>query len=162
MDEADRLADFEATITRNQARILAIARSYADQEAEDLFQEILMQAWRSFARFEARSSADTWLYRIALNTAISWSRAKRCRPTLQQVETEVFDKLVARERDIEPTAMLERFIKQLPDLDRALILMYLADLSNLEIAETLGITANHVRVRLHRLKEQFVQWSERE
>lgn len=150
-------ADFERLVTENRRRLLSIARSSArGAEAEDLYQEILLQLWRSLPSFEGRASLATWVYRVALNTAIAYRRRASAR-------IEIVD---AADGRIEPTAapagrseieILEEFVQSLGPIDRALFLLYLEDLSYREMSDVMGLTENHVGVRINRLKRAFIR-----
>jgi RNA polymerase sigma factor (sigma-70 family) len=147
---------FEALVAANHRRLLAIARSYArGEEARDLYQEILLQLWRGFERFEGRSHVNTWVYRVALNTAITWKR--RARPRVVR-ETETTE---ASEPTVDPNArdeiaILEEFIASLDGIGRAVFLLYLEDLSYAEMAVITGLTENHIGVKIARLKKAFL------
>jgi RNA polymerase sigma-70 factor, ECF subfamily len=145
-------------LERNRGRFAAISRAYAQQDADDLLQEVLLQIWRSFDRFEERSSLDTWCYRVALNTAISWRRSiARRKNVLPRDSTDV--ELLARRESV-PASLrsLEQCLQTLSHGDRAIVLMYLDDMSSDEMAEVLGVSVGALRVRVHRLKARINEW----
>ena len=74
MNARDFKSEFEQLLQRNRGRLAAVAHSYADGDSDDLLQEILLQIWRCLSGFQGRACIDTWCYRVALNTAISWRR----------------------------------------------------------------------------------------
>jgi RNA polymerase sigma-70 factor (ECF subfamily) len=159
----DLEARFKAWVSEHAGAVLKVARAYAHtaEDCQDLIQEILLQVWRSLPRFEGRSSAITWFYRIALNTALGWSRdeqRRRNRPNhLTGIEIE---KVVAENSDCAQQAadreIVERLycaIHQLPKTDAALVLLYLDELSYREMSEVLGISESNVGAKLNRAKK---------
>ena len=150
---------FEDMVAANQRRILAIARSYAHgDECSDLCQEILLQMWRGFDGFAGRSAPSTWVYRVALNTAITFRRknGRRVEPTAKPL-TESGPDPVAPPSPENATLILEEFLHSLKKIDRAVFLLYLEDLSYREISDVTGLTESHVGVRISRLKKTFAQ-----
>jgi RNA polymerase sigma factor (sigma-70 family) len=147
---------FEALVADNHRRLLAIARSYAwGEEGRDLYQEILLQLWRGFERFEGRSHVNTWVYRVALNTAITWKRRARPQVVRESETTEASEPTVdPKPRD--EIAILEEFIASLEGIDRAVFLLYLEDLSYAEMADITSLTENHIGVKINRLKKAFL------
>ena len=124
---------------------------------EDLFQEIIFQLWRSFPTFKNESLPSTWMYRVALNTAISQFRKEARRPesqTLSKVEFQIPDiSLLADES--ENSLLLNRAIQQLTRIEKALIMLYLEERSYREISEIMGITESNVGVKLNRIKAKL-------
>lgn len=121
---------------------------------EDLFQEMVLQLWRSFDSFRNESKISTWMYRIALNTAISGFRKKQIVQTeLDQQIYRIADE-VSTEQD-EKLQWLYRSIETLSDIEKAIVLLYLEDKPYDEIAEITGITANYVAVKMNRIKEKL-------
>jgi len=122
----------------------------------DLFQEIVLQLWKSFPSFRGESKITTWMYRIALNTAISGLRKQS-----RRVRTEDLNDLHLNITDTGGTDLEEKFqklqwaIRQLTEIERAMIMMALEEISYEEIAETIGITQNNVRVRMNRIREKL-------
>ncbi|CAN5517498.1 sigma-70 family RNA polymerase sigma factor [soil metagenome] len=149
-----RKPDFEALVQEHRGILYKVCRAYAHtaDDREDLAQEITVQLWRAFKGFDARYRFSTWMYRIALNVAISFSRREttRKRHTLSSDE-----RLLTVADESAPSAdvaLLNRFIEGLEPLNRALILLYLDGYDHAEIAETLGITATNVATKISRLK----------
>ncbi len=150
---------FEEIVEANQRRILAIARSYAcPGESQDLFQEILLQMWRGLDGFEGRSAPSTWVYRVALNTALTYRRNnhRSIEPSCRPLEESRRDP-VAPATPEDEILVLEEFLRALTEIDRAVFLLYLEDLSYREISEVTGLTESHVGVRICRLKKNFMQ-----
>ena len=150
-------AQFLEAVKNSQGIIYKLVGLYANdaEERKDLYQEVLLQAWRSWPLFRGEAKFSTWLYRICLNTILTQKR-KVSRidymESLEPVEHLTTDTDTKKE-DIE---RLRRAIRTLPETDRALISMHLDGYDNGEIAEMLGITINHVAVKLHRCKQQLV------
>jgi RNA polymerase sigma-70 factor (ECF subfamily) len=122
----------------------------------DLFQEIVFQLWKSFASFRGEAKITTWMYRIALNTAISGFRKQT-----RNVRTEDLKELHLNISDSweydgeEDIQRLHWAIRQLSEIERAMIMMALEEIPYEEIAETIGITQNNVRVRMNRIREKL-------
>jgi RNA polymerase sigma-70 factor (ECF subfamily) len=154
---------FEALWREHRGIVLKVAGVYARSAEErlDLAQEIGAQLWRSFASFdERRAKFSTWLYRIALNVAISqarrerWSEAERFEPLEAHHLETVGGGEAILEQDERLTA-LYAFIGQLDPLNRALILLYLEDRNYIEIAEVLGISETNVATKISRIKQKL-------
>lgn len=159
---SDREQRFRELIRENRGRLRRIARAYADDsEGErDLYQEMLLQAWRSLPTFRGDSSPGTWLYRVALNTALDHERREERRRTARlDDEHPLHDRGFGRPdqhlEERERLEKLERAIERLDETDRALVLMYLEEKSYREMADVLGITENYVGVKLHRIRERL-------
>lgn len=148
--------------------VIKVARAYTltSEECQDLVQEILLQAWRSLPKFEGRSSAATWFYRVALHTAMNWRRNDKHRRLRQQplLEPQTLASAAgdsaqqAQQRDT--VDQLYRAIHQLPKTDAALVLLYLDELSYREMSEVLGISESNVGVKLNRAKKALSQLME--
>jgi RNA polymerase sigma-70 factor, ECF subfamily len=141
--------------------VLKVARAYTltAEDCQDLAQEILLQVWRSLPQFQGRASASTWVYRVALNTALGWHRKEgrrraRHQPLLEPEELPVT--ALDSAEQLQQREVVERLyaaIRQLPKADAALVLLYLDDLSYREMAEVLGISESNVGVKLNRAKK---------
>lgn len=123
----------------------------------DLFQEIVLQLWKSFGTFRGEAKITTWMYRIALNTAISGYRKQ-----VRKVQTEDLDEVHYNISEYHPTEdgeenaqKLQWAIRQLSEIERAMVMMALEEIPYEEIAETIGITQNNVRVRMNRIREKL-------
>ena len=148
--ENERL--FREVIEANGRRLMAVARSYADgEELKDLYQEMLLQIWRSLDRFEGRAAVATWVYRIALNTALSYRRKGR-----RRVEETMEPPERATEGARDEMQVLREFMQELSPVDRAVLLLYLEDLSYLQMGGILGLSESNVGVRINRIKKLFV------
>ena len=129
-------------------------RDAADRE--DLEQEILLQLWRSRASFDSRSAFSTWMYRVALNTAITFRRRQRPTEPLTR-EPQIPGQQAERAELAEELRELYRAIAQLSAVEKALILLWLDERSYEEIAETLGIGVKNVSVRLVRIRAKLAR-----
>lgn len=148
---------FISVIREHQKLIYKICHTYcADPEnREDLQQEILMQLWQSFRKFDGRVKISTWIYRIALNTAISYYRTHRRHQDNRISWDAAVISLPAGESGIEKEEqirLLYLFIGQLNELDKALMLLYLDDKSYSEIADILGISETNAATKVNRIK----------
>ncbi|MBQ8438460.1 MAG: sigma-70 family RNA polymerase sigma factor [Alistipes sp.] len=122
-------------------------------EVEDLYQEILINLWRSLPSFEGRSSLKTWIWRISLNTCISIDRKKRRRAGLPlEMDIDLYNDA---DRDTRQIKLLHERINRLGPFDRAIILLWLENMSYEEIGAIVCISEKNVSVRLYRIKEQL-------
>jgi len=159
-------ADFSALLEANRRLIYKVANTYGHgrNDVDDLAQEISTQSWRAFPTYDPARNFSTWLYRIALNVAISWLRveAPRRRRSVPY-EAELHDAPVNDAFDADDgTRILRGFIDSQGPLDRALLLLYLEERPNTEIAEILGITATNVTTKISRLKDRLRDFAEKE
>ena len=122
-------------------------------EVEELYQEILINLWRSLPSFEGRSSVRTWIWRISLNTCVSIDRKKRRREKLPlELDIDLYND---SDRDTKQIKLLHERINRLGPFDRAIILLWLENMSYEEIGAIVGISEKNVSVRLYRIKEQL-------
>ena len=143
-------------IEKHKGVVFKISKMYMDNfdDQKDLFQEITFQAWKAFPKFEGRSEFSTWLYRIALNTAIVFLKTEKKRTLFGNND---FDQLTisAEEYDDTQDLRLKKMydaIHQLNPIDKALIFYFLEDYSGKQMAEQLGLTEVNCRVKLNRAK----------
>jgi RNA polymerase sigma factor (sigma-70 family) len=158
----DTEAQFAELLERHRGIVVKVAATYCRNPAdrEDVSQEIVTQLWRAFSRFDATRTFSTWMYRIALNVAISFvrSNAARQRHTVALDDTHDVEDSAANPADEdEKTRLLYAFIDRLDSLNRALLLLYLDDRSYREIAAILGITETNVATKIGRLKQRFAR-----
>ncbi len=126
-------------------------------EVNDLFQEVLINLWKGFSTFEGRSDVRTWIYRISLNTCISQERKKKkARSVPLSMNINLFED---RDEDSRQVEMLRKRINKLGAFDRAIILLWLENMSYEEIGQVVGISTKNVSVRLFRIKEQLKNMS---
>jgi RNA polymerase sigma-70 factor (ECF subfamily) len=147
--------EFVDLINQNRGIIHKICRIYSSgsDEREDLFQEIVLQIWKSFPKFRGESKFSTWIYRIALNTAISLKKSPRIEVTVPDLP----DIPYHEEKHVgdDPVTVLYHAIGQLLKVERALIFLWLEEKSYEEIGKTIGLTAKNVSVKLVRIKAKL-------
>ena len=150
-------------MNENRSRILRVCRVYAWNSADqdDLYQEILVQIWRGFPALKEKQFANTWLYRVAINTAISFvrKRASGSDRVVHFEHTDLTRTIESRQTTEENTddriAGLYTAIYKLDPLEKALVTLFLEDFTYEQIAEATGISANNVGVILHRAKKKL-------
>lgn len=152
-------ATFIALLEEHQNIVHKICRLYTQDESEhkDLFQEISIQLWRSFDRFEGKSKFSTWMYRVGLNTAITLYRKNKRRvdthtlnDEISRIELDQYDPVIDEQLN-----WLYEKIEEFSEIDKALVLLYLEDKRYEEIADTLGISAGNARVKMNRIKQRL-------
>jgi RNA polymerase sigma factor (sigma-70 family) len=149
---------FVQIISENQNLIFKICNSYcSDQETrKDLEQEILMQLWQSFGKFDGRVKITTWMYRVALNTAISYYR-KNSKQSARKVDLDIsiisIPDIEYDHQTDEKILFLYKVIERLNKMDKALVLLYLDNQKYSEISEILGISESNVSTKISRIKK---------
>ncbi len=160
MTTPDREQTFQTLVEEHKRILYKVCDSYCqDRDSrEDLAQEILIQLWRSFGKFDGRCRFSTWMYRIALNVAISFYRSEstRTRHVISD-EERLLQAVDEAEGPPEELRLLHQFIDRLDPLNKALILLYLDENSYQEIAGVLGITETNVATKISRLKDRMRQ-----
>ncbi len=163
MKENEQKYIFESWLGRHKALIFKVVRAYAftAMDQNDLFQEITIQLWRSIPTFRQESSATTWIYRVALNTAIKWVRKERKHSHTEPLEnTEHILQDTGLKID-ERLVWLYEEIHSLDEIDRSLTLLLLDGFSYKEMAAILGITESNVGVKINRIKKYFISKSKK-
>ena len=152
--------EFAAVVQENKATIYTVCYMFsADrEEVDDLFQEALIALWRGFSSFRGESNIRSWIYRVALNTCISSERKKRRRDESVRLDMSI-DLFTDTDDDSRQAQMLRQRIGKLGVFDRAIVLLWLENLSYEEIGAIVGITAKNVSVRLVRIREQLKSMS---
>jgi RNA polymerase sigma factor (sigma-70 family) len=161
MTSPDQQSQFLSLLEEHKGILYKVANAYCRnrEDRPDLIQEIVAQLWRAFDRFESGRPFSTWMYRIALNLAISFYRRenRRIRDTLPvdeaALELAEADKMLHEVRD--DVRLLQGFINQLDELNRAVILLYLDGCSHDAIAEVVGISNTNVSTRINRIKQRL-------
>lgn len=151
---------FEELVKQYKRTIYSVCYMFSrdKEEINDLFQEILVRLWLGFDQFEQRSSVNTWVYRIALNTAINSDKRAKRRPQTVPLSTDI-DPYDPQDSSFEQVRQLYALINQLDVMDRGLVLLWLEGIGYDEIAAIMGITVANVGIKLHRIKEKLVQKS---
>ncbi len=152
---------FVDQLEKNQNIVHKICRLYTnDQDSHnDLFQEITIQLWKAYPNFRGDAKFSTWMYRVALNTAITLYRKSKKRVKTQDYDSVMF-KIESSEYDNtieEQLKLMYAAVKQLNDIEKALVFLYLEDKSYSEISDTLGITEVNARVKMNRIKGKLKQ-----
>jgi len=161
MNERQQDEKLNAWLDRHRGLILKVTRSFAvtSHDRDDLFQEIVLQVWKSIPRYTNRVAESTWIYRVALYTAINWTR-KETRS--DRATNDLADEPVAKMPTADPRVdWLYEQIATLAPIDRSLALLMLDGLSYREISGTLGLSESNVGVRLNRIKKQLTARLER-
>lgn len=151
---------FMAVVEDHKALIYKIARMYArnDEDQKDLVQEIIFQLWHSFEKYDSSYRWSTWIYRIALNVSISFYRREKRRQTLSGPMPEQVLHIEDEENTLhEDIRLLYRFIRELKEIDRALIILSLDGNPQKEIASILGLSETNVSTRIARIKSRLKQ-----
>jgi len=146
--------DFLSLINQHQNIIHKVCNLYMHDatDKEDLFQEITLQALNAYKSFRGDAKFSTWLYRVALNTAISFYRKEKRKPVFESAN-EFPDQPEETSEIEEQMQAMYRAIGSLSKIDKALVMLYLEDYSYDEISNVLGITANNVAVKMNRIKK---------
>ncbi|WP_109300306.1 RNA polymerase sigma factor [Aquimarina sp. AU474] len=150
---------FVTNLEQNQNIVHKVCRIYtSNQDAHnDLFQEITIQLWKAYPKFRGDAKFSTWMYRVALNTAITLYRKSKRSIKTSDLDTMNF-KIKAEEYDDEVEQQLKLMytaVKQLNDIEKALVFLYLEDKSYREIADTMGISEVNARVKMNRVKTKL-------
>lgn len=154
--------EFVTLVETHQNLIHKICRLYTKSSAEhkDLFQEITIQLWKAYPKFRGEAKFSTWMYRVGINTAISLYRKSKRRIQSLSFDDVAFkipqDEAYNDTEDQQLTAIYKA-VKQLNDIDKALIFLYLEDKTYKDISETMGISQVNARVRMNRLKKKLKQ-----
>ena len=149
---SDRSDAFSRLVRDNERALVRLARLYAaPQDRADLLQEMHLQLWRSWPGFDGRAQASTWVYRVALNTALSHGR----KPRREHQPIDAAPERGDAGTPGDPSAVLEAFLATLDPVQRAVLLLDLEGLEREQVAEVLGLTPNAVAVRMTRLRQAF-------
>ncbi len=153
--------EFLEMITAQQRTIYKVCYIYANgqDDLNDLFQEVVLNLWKSFPRYRGDSSLSTWVYRIAMNTCISFLRHSHARPQTIPLTIDVASRLTEEESRAGKLKELYRLINRLGVQERALIMLWLEERSYQEMADILGISKANVAVKLLRTKEKLKRMS---
>jgi RNA polymerase sigma factor (sigma-70 family) len=152
-------ADFVDLLNQHRGILHKVTNAYCRdrEDRQDLAQEIVLQLWRSYARYDRQLRFSTWMYRVAVNVAISHYRAASSRIREPLPLDDAISVAIASDRADagDETRVLYDLIAQLDELNRALTVLYLDGYSHDEIGEILGLTATNVATRVNRIKEQL-------
>lgn len=156
MTEKEQLDILEEWLQLHKGLIFKVVRAYTVADHDDLFQEIIIQVWRSIPTFRREASVTTWLYRIALNTAIKWSKKEKKHAGAETLEN-IQHLLRENKTQIdERLTWLYREISRLDEIDRSVTLLLLEGFSYKEMSAILGISESNVGVKINRIKKQLI------
>ena len=162
MSGHDQQQEFGTLLQRHAGIVFKVANTYArlPEDRADLAQEITAQLWRAWPKYDPTRSVSTWMYRVALNVAISHVREQSVRMRHDAVPLDedlhdLADTSATDHEGEEHLRLLQAFIARQPPLDRALLLLYLEERPQREIAEILGITESNVSTKIGRLKQRI-------
>ena len=163
MTESRQKEIFDQWLNKHQALLFKVVRAFAfsSSHQDDLFQEIALQMWNSIPKFQGKSAVTTWLYRIALNTAITWTKKEnKHQKGRQQIQS--MEHLLVADDSLDPRLIwLYEEIAHLNEIDRSVTLLMMDGFSYKEIAEMLGITMSNVGVKINRIKKHLIFKSEK-
>ncbi len=150
---------FVAELEKNQNIVHKVCSLYTyDKDAHnDLFQEITIQLWKAYPKFRGEAKFSTWMYRVALNTAITLYRKDKRKVKTQDFDSVIY-KIASNEYDDteeQHLKLMYKAVRQLNDIDKALVFLYLEDKDYREISETLGISEVNARVKMNRIKNKL-------
>ena len=159
MDKQEQQHLFESIMEQHKGILFKVARAYCldEEDRQDLIQEMMIQIWQSIHKYDEHYKISTWLYRISLNVAISFyrkssTRAKKYTELNEQTVEALDEDKSENERQLK---LLEHFITELKEIDKALMILYLEDKSHAEIAEIVGISVSNVGTKIGRIKENL-------
>lgn len=146
--------EFIQSIQQHQEILFKVCNLYMDTTAdrEDLYQEIILNAWKGIKNFKGQSKISTWLYSVALNTAISFFKKEKKQKDILALEKNKAVPDDGFNLEVEQLAAMNKAIAELSKVDKALVLLYLDDFSYRQIAQIIGITVNNVGVKMNRIK----------
>jgi RNA polymerase sigma-70 factor (ECF subfamily) len=161
LEKHEKERQFEAQITEHEALLYKVCHTYAYTQAdrEDLFQEIVIQVWKAYPNFKGDSKFSTWLYRVAINTAINGLRKRKNFITSYEPEklpTNLSDDNRS-EAEEEQFQQLYKAIGELNQVEKAIVMLYMEDYSYAEMEEILGVSQGSLRVKMTRIKDRLRQ-----
>jgi RNA polymerase sigma-70 factor (ECF subfamily) len=161
METKELEKEFLSMIEEQKRTIYKVCYMYANDQDDlnDLFQETVLNLWKSFPRYRGDSKFNTWVYRIAMNTCITFLRRSNARPQTVPMTAQVASCLEADEETTSQLRELYKLINQLGKLERALILLWLEERNYQEMADILGISKANVAVKLNRIREKLKRMS---
>lgn len=164
MIESERNKIFDQWLARHKGLLFKVVRAYAftPQDREDLFQEVVLQVWKSIPKFREESAVTTWLYRIALNVGIKWTTKTQRYQEMNQPMPEISPILKEMEIPDQRLIWLYEQIAQLNAIDRSLTLLLLDGFSYKEMAKMLGITESNVGVKINRIKKELMKRTDKQ
>jgi len=158
----DKEQAFNHLVSEHKSTIYSVCYMFSDNQDEvaDLFQETLINLWKGFDQFRGDSQPGTWIYRVAMNTCISQERKKKGKGHASSLSMDLNLFASTTDRDTQQVQQLHQRISRLGMVDRAIVLLWLENLSYDEIGAIIGISAKNVSVKLVRIKEQLKKMEE--
>ena len=156
--------EFISLLNQHQKIVYKVCNLYMDMHSdrEDLFQEITLQAWKAYGNFRGEAKFSTWLYRVALNTAITFFRKEKKKPAIYSTDTVPEHSEDHYDPIEEQVKAMYTAIGELSKIDKAIVMLYLEDYSHIEIGEMMGITANNVAVKMNRIKARLKEETQKQ
>ena len=160
MQKHEAEKQFEKHLRENELLIYKVCRLYAYSEADrqDLFQEIVIQLWKAYPKFKGQSKFSTWIYRVALNTAITGLRKQKV--FIVSYEPAALPQHIDVNTGLEEEAQLKvlhKAIEQLNQVEKAIVMLYMEDKTYEEMEDIMGISQGNLRVKMNRIKEKLRQ-----
>jgi RNA polymerase sigma-70 factor, ECF subfamily len=150
---------YQTSILPNAGIVIKICRAYTNsqEDFEDYYQEVCLQIWRSKDNFREQCKWSTWVYRISLNVCLTLLKKKKSNGKTYFTSDVLPDVMITENRAFEDESLNQLYvaIRQLSEVDRALIILYLEEKTYQEIADILGTNANNIGVRVNRIKERL-------
>lgn len=150
--------EFIACITEHERIIFKVCKMYcrSRDDEQDLFQDILIQLWQSFPSFKRDSKVSTWMYRVALNTAITRLRSEMKKPEQQTIDKDVLQiPNVINDPKDENFELMMKAIEKLTDVEKAIMVLYMEDHSYREMAEVMGMTESNIGFKINQIKRKL-------
>lgn len=157
MDQKDLL--FKQIFDKNSKKIFNLCYGYTGDAdaANDLLQETFLKVWQNLDKFREKSLISTWIYRIAVNTCLTWLRAEKRQAKDELTDNIIESRIEEHNEKNEQVALLYKSISKLEEHDRLIITMVLDELPYAEIAEISGISEGNLRVKIHRIKQKLTE-----
>ena len=152
---------FLSELEKNRDKLYRLCSIYSDnnEDSKDLFQEVLVNIWKSMSSFKGNSSIDTWMFRIALNVCLRFkSKYTKNQNRFIRLDSMTFFNIgseIVNESNDEKLIALRKCIKKLNDGDKAIVALYLEELAYREISDILGLSENHIAVKIKRIKSKL-------
>ncbi len=153
---------FLSALENNQEKLFRICSIYSkdDEDAKDLFQEVLVHIWRSMSTFKANSSIGTWMFKVALNVCLRFkskhTKNQKRFIRLDSITIANFGSVENSEVENEKLNSLRKCVKELNEADKAIVALYLEGIAYKEISSILGLTENHIAVKVKRIKSKLL------
>ena len=152
--ETNKTTEFEQLVTEYKSTVYSVCFMFVKTraEADDLFQEVLIHLWEGYDNFRGDASVRSWIYRVSINTCISYKRKKRVKTIPLDIDPNLFEGESFESRQ---TLQLQQRISKLEPIDRAIVLLWLENMQYDEIAAIIGSSTKAIGVRLVRIKEKL-------